>query len=57
MVKILVGSQFREISLMVVDDIDIPLVLGQDFLEKHQVDKESYGMAKSRFILYLSGND
>jgi len=37
MVKILVGSQFREISLMVVDDIDIPLVLGQDFLEKHQV--------------------
>ena len=35
--KILIGGQPRRVTLVVVEDIDIPLILGQDFLQEHEV--------------------
>jgi hypothetical protein len=33
----MVGDKERSCTLIVVEDIDVPLLLGQDFLEEHQV--------------------
>ena len=35
--KLLIGEKERSCSLIVVADIDVPMLLGQDFLEEHQV--------------------
>ncbi len=35
--KLLIGENWRSCTLMVVQDLDVPLLLGQDFLAEHEV--------------------